>query len=444
MIIKILIQLIFFLLLECCPTFAGPVTLHQSVEQALATHPRLKALGCNTHALELELRRSRGGYLPSVEFMIGQGLEQYSSEYTRRANADISNTDWQSRSDISVRLIQKIYDGGETGSMVSASKARLDSGNYQYEAAAQDVALDAITAYLSVIRQHELVALAEKNLKFHRDIHKSLAERAKAGAGSIADVHKVQARKSIAESILFNRKMELEHAVDSYKRVVGEAPGELEPSGLPEDMPPTLEDALESMEKNNPELLMLDAGIDEAESKLKLARANYKPRIDLEVGKVYNYHMEGDRSWRDANTAMVVMHWNLYKGGQDKANAGAAAAREAMSHSRRKDKLLELKKDTSNAWEEFVSLGMQEKAYENASVYSRKTLEAYWKQFNVSQRDLLDVLSAETDAFLSASQLASVKANRTIAAYRILKLQGNLLQPRQQPVMEDSQPSRIQ
>jgi outer membrane protein TolC len=62
--------------------------------------------------------------------------------------------------------------------------------------------------------------------------------------------------------------------------------------------------------------------------------------------------------------------------------------------------------------------------------YSRKTFDAYLKQFSVSRRSLLDVLIVENDGFQSAVQLSTVGTNETIAAYRILKLMGVLQVPR--------------
>jgi outer membrane protein TolC len=54
--------------------------------------------------------------------------------------------------------------------------------------------------------------------------------------------------------------------------------------------------------------------------------------------------------------------------------------------------------------------------------YSRKTFDAYLKQFSVSRRTLLDVLIVENDGFQSAVQLVTVSTNEIIAAYRILRL----------------------
>ena len=102
---------------------------------------------------------------------------------------------------------------------------------------------------------------------------------------------------------------------------------------------------------------------------------------------------------------MLILRWNLYKGGQDKAGENAALSRKYQSRSNRDDKLLELREEASAAWAIYISLRRQKKAYRDAATYSQKTFDAYLKQFSVSQRSLLDVLSAENDYFQSASQL---------------------------------------
>ena len=73
-----------------------------------------------------------------------------------------------------------------------------------------------------------------------------------------------------------------------------------------------------------------------------------------------------------------------------------------------------------------MALKRQKIAFRDAVDYSRKTFDAYLKQFSVSRRSLLDVLIVENDGFQSAVQLATVGTNEPIAAYRILKLMGAL------------------
>jgi adhesin transport system outer membrane protein len=428
--IHLVIILLLIILLTPTIVVAGATTLYQSVEQALSTNPQLQTLAHNSQALQHDLEQSRGGYLPTVDMSLGYGLEQHSDSATRKSSSNPSDTEWEPRTDADLRLTQLIYDGGETGSQVSVQQALLDSGNYQLQAGTQEIALEAVTAHLNVYLQHELVALAEKNLKVHQDMYQSLAEREQAGAGSISDVTQVQARLARAESTLYLSQAELNRAIANYTRVVGIRPGELSYAGVPEALPQTLEEALQRMEQKNPELLALDAEIVEADSRYTLARSNYQPKIDLELSSRYNDRLEGDSSWKNTNAAMLVLRWNLFKGGQDKAGVNSALSRKYQSRSRRAAKMDELMEETRTVWANYLALKQQKVAYRDAVDYSRKTFDAYLKQFSVSRRTLLDVLIVENDGFQSAVQLATVGTNETIAAYRILKLMGALQVPR--------------
>ncbi len=406
---------------------AGVTTLEQSVEKALDYSPNLQALRHNHGAIEYDLKQSRGRYLPSVDLRLGYGLEQHSDDVTRQPGADPGNTDWDPRSDANLRLTQRVYDGGETSQQVSIQESLLDSADFDIQDATQAIALNAIKAHLEVYRQRELVSLAEKTLKVHQNILQSLSEMEQAGVGNIADVTQTQARMARAQSNVFISKADLTRAMVYYTRVVGSKPGELALAEIPQRMPDSLEEALARTEQKNPEILAFNAKLNEADARVALARSTYKPKINIELNSSYNDQLEGDKSWENTNDAMLTLQWNLFNGGQDKANKNAALKRKKQVRSKRDEKLSDLRQATAGAWATYLSLQKQKKAYQAAVAYSQRTFDAYLKQFSVSQRSLLDVLSAENDNFQSASQLITVSVDETIAAYQILKL-GNEVQ----------------
>ncbi len=409
------------------PSSAGAITLESSVRQALKNSPELKALDHEHDAIGQELTRARGNYRPSLDLVMGYGSEQHSDSTTRQAGADPSDEDWDSRSDVSLRLTQRLYDGGETGQQVAIQKASLDGSRFRRKAATQSVTLEAIIAHLEIYRQHELVAVARRNLKFHEEIYQLLAEREQAGAGNIADVTQTQARVARARSNLYISEADLSKGMANYQRIVGIVPTRPDYVQAPLTLlPKNLEAALRQTEQQNPELLALRAGIDEANARLNLTRANYKPKVNLELSSRYNDQLEGDTSYQHTSDALVVLRWNLYRGGQDRAAAKAALARKYQTRANRNDRLFELQEATKAAWASFTSLQQQKKAYHDATNYSRETLNTYLRQFTISKRSLLDVLSAANDYAQSASQLVAATVNETLAAYRILKLGGVL------------------
>lgn len=430
-------KIVYFLMLALCwmgsvqlSPAAGVTTLEQSIGKALDHSPRLQALRHNHGAIEFDLTQSRARYLPSVDLQLGYGIEQHSDEVTRQTGADPTDTDWEPRGIATLRLTQKVYDGGETGQEVSIRKSLLASSDLTLQDAAQAIALDGIKAHLEVYRHRELVALAEKNVTVHQNIFQSLSEMERAGAGNIADVTQTRARMARARSNLFIRKADLTRAMVYYARMIGAQPGELAPAGVPEEMPASLEEALGWTEQKNPELLAFNERLMEADARVALARSNYKPRINIELSSSYNDKLEGDPSWQNTNEAMLTLRWNLFSGGQDKAKKNAAMSRKKEIRSNRNDKLFELRQATAAAWATYLSLQNQKKAYRAAVIYSQKTFDAYLKQFNVSKRSLLDLLSAEDDYFQSASQLTIVSVDEIIVAYRILKLARAVRLPR--------------
>ena len=123
---------------------------------------------------------------------------------------------------------------------------------------------------------------------------------------------------------------------------------------------------------------------------------------------------------------MLNLRWNLFKGGQDKAGVSSALQHKRQSQSKRATKLAELTAEAESTWAEYASLRRQKAAYLDAVKYSRKTFEAYLKQFSFSQRSLLDVLSAENEYFQSAVRLIRVDINATLSAYHLLALSGDI------------------
>jgi adhesin transport system outer membrane protein len=405
---------------------AQATTLYQTVQQALAFSPELQAVTHNLEAAQYDLKRTRGRYLPSLDLNLGYGLEQYSDQGTRQPSANPSDSDWDPKQEATLILRQNIYDGGETSNLVSMAKERLNSANFLIQDTAQAIALIAINAHLNVYRLRELVALAEKDYEFHHEILRSLSEMEKAGAGDVAAVTQTQARMARTLATLSSSKANLDKNIANYVRVVGMQPGPLTYTEGPVVMPYTLEEALIRAAFNNPELMVLDARISESEARVKFERSANWPKFNVELSSRYFDQLEGDTSWQMTNQAMLVLRWNLYNGGQDKAAEREALSRTAETRATRDGRLLELQEAIATAWSSYFSLQHQKEAYQAAVDYGQRTLEAYLMQFSVSKRSLLDVLDAEKEYFLSASQLVNVLTDKAIAAYQILALVGDL------------------
>ncbi len=402
------------------------ITINSSIQNALKNNPRLKVLQNNRDALLHELRQAKGGYLPSIDVEAGYGTEQHSDVVTRRRDNEPGNEDWESRGEASVLLDQLIFDGGVVSGQVAVQKAKLESANERVFDNAEAITLDAVIAHLDVYRQRKLVALAEDNIKVHNEILRSMEERQRAGAGSIADVTQTQGRLARARASLIRAKAGLGAVTANYERVVGEKPGAVSLAGAPSSTPPSIENAVELARQYNPKVKALTADISEAEAQKKQALATDFPKLNLELSSVYEDQVQGDNSWQNTNAAMVRLRWNLFNGGSDAAGQRAAGYRVKQAVASRDDQVVDIVEETQVSWADYQAARERKVAFSEAVTYNKQTLGSYIKQFNVAQRSLLDVLDAENELFQTSGLWVTAQVNETIGACRLLALAGRL------------------
>ncbi len=159
----------------------GASDLRSEVQQAIGTNPEVQAAWRELQAAGQDRRAAWGHYLPSVDVNAGVGRED--RQHDGRGSFD---TDYAE-----LALSQMLYDGFATASEVS----RLDRAElvryYELLGASEQVALDAVRAYLDVQRYRELVRLAQDNYAKHLEVFNQIEARTLSGAGRGVDLGQI-------------------------------------------------------------------------------------------------------------------------------------------------------------------------------------------------------------------------------------------------------------
>ena len=396
-----------------------------SVMATLDSNPRLAELKRNREAVQQDLEQTKGRYYPRVDLNVGYGTDSHSDQLTRSRNEE---NDFDARTEASLTLVQPLYQGGETRSLVEKQTAKLDSVNYRVYDNAESLALDAIIAHLEVWRQRRLLDLTEQNIKTHEKILDHIDERQRAGAGSSADVVQTKGRLALTRSSRAQIAGALETARVNYHRVAGQYPEKL---NLPENFrllaPAGPEQAIEIAQGCNPKLAAFAADIRAAKEEVGVKKSSFLPKVNLELSSTYEDQVESSTSYSHNNAAMIRARWNLYNGGSDRAAQEAASSRRLQLVSARMDQYQKIEEQIRDTWNQYQISGQQTNTYADAVRYNRQTRDAYQQQFVVGQRSLLDVLDSENELFQSSGQLITAKVNEIIAVYRLLTLSGCLL-----------------
>ncbi len=425
-------------IVECCAFGTKAQTLSESVQNAVSNNPKIAAFRDNRQAVESELRRARGLYYPQVDLRAGAGPE-YSDNIDTRALGGKR----QVLREVSGILQQRLYDGGEAGSEVERQKERTLSAANRVAENSQFTGLDAVEAHLDVIRQREILRLADANITAHRALLDRVQRRAAGGAGRQADISQAQSRLDQANAARSETVAALRDAEARYVRIVGVFPEAPAPAAIPVSaMPPTVDAALQVISASNPTVLISNADIKAAEAEIGSAASKFYPKVNLELSGNRSNNLGGTPGLSQGALAEFVLRWNLYAGGQDKANREAAYGRYNQALDSRLDALREAEQQIRQAWTAREATHDRVALLRSAVAANERVRTAYNDQFNAGQRTLFDLLDIQNEVFVTAARLATIEQQEIFLAYRILALDGRMLSALQVQLPPEADPSK--
>ena len=418
---KIVLFLSVVSLLPAAAWAQTPVTLQDAVRKAIVSNPEVQARWHTFISSRHEQDVARGGYFPRVDLSTGVGRESLTqpnlptTKYTRR--------------DAALTLSQMIYDGFATRDEVARLAYAKLVRYYEVLDASESIALEAAQAYMDVLRYRELSTLAQENFAQHDQVFKQIQERVQAGVGRRVDLEQAGGRLALAQSNMLTEASNLHDVSARYLRIVGELPpGEMIAPGLLEQgIPPSVEEALMLAYQGSPAFNAAIENVRAAQAEARGRQANFQPRIDLRASQGVSYNDNGVAGRRDDKVVELVLNYNLFKGGSDRALANQYAERLAQSKELRDKACRELRQTLSIAFNDIHNLSRQLGFLDQHQLAIEKAREAYRKQFDIGQRTLLDLLDTENEYFQARRAYVNATYEHAIAHARTLAGMGKLL-----------------
>lgn len=402
------------------------MTLTEAIQSTLQYHPEISQSVNSRLTADEELKFARGGYLPSVDLLLGYGRENTDSPSTRSIGDH--NDETMNRGDAEIRLRQMLFDGFGTPNEVKRNEANVNSKAFRILGTSETAALRTVEVYLEVLKRREMVALAKNNLQAHERIGDQIRLRSERGVGSTADNDQAIARLALAQNNLYTEEVNLADAEANFYSATGKMPDQLEaPSTVKAQVPADMLSARQTMISDNPLLKSAQADVNAAESQYEAAKAPFYPRFDLELAKAANNNVDGDEGHYNYWEAQVVMRYNLFNGMRDKAHLNATSHQIDESKDVRNNALRLLNENLSLAWDAMENSRKQTQPAREYADYTRKVREAYQQQFTLGQRTLLDLLDSENELFTANRRYTEVRYTEEYSMYRVLASMGYLL-----------------
>jgi adhesin transport system outer membrane protein len=400
------------------------VSLRDAVAVGVATNPEYGVVAASRRATDEELEQGHALFLPSVDVRADTGYEHTDDPGTR-ARGDDENL-W--RYDAQLTLTQMLFDGWDAKYEVERQEARVQSSANRVRETAELVGLAIVESYLEVLRQRHLLVIARQNVDEHTGIMQQIDQGVSAGRSTQADMEQAKARLAAARATESSTRQALRVAEAQYRQEVGDAPGQLTLPVIPYDaLAADVGLEVDKALSHSPTLDIFESDIEVAYAESLKTRSTFYPQVDFQLNG-REAHNTGGVEGRDTSaSALVVLNWNLYRGGADKARSREFIHRHQQSKESRTEAARAVENDVRQTWASMVSAGERAREFSAQVDANVEVVKAYKDQFNLDRRTLLDVLDAQNELFVSRSNTINAEFLEIFAVYRLLALKGALL-----------------
>lgn len=405
----------------------GKVSIAEAVAFGVMTNPEYTRNANNRRATDEELNQAKGLYLPSLDFRADMGPE-YSDNTATRNDLDGDDEETLFRYQAGLTLTQMLFDGFETRYENRRQQARVLSAAHRVREASELIGLSIVESYLDVLRQRELLRISRQNVADHISIMQQIEDSANVGRTTTADMEQAKARLASARANEASVRESLRIAEAAFIRDVGDQPQDLVMPMVPVDaLSANLEEQVKIALHQSPTLDIFEADIKVANNEFEGAKSTFYPQVDLQLNARHGKDLGGVEGDDTSASGLVVMNWNLYRGGIDTARVREHISREAQAKEERAKAARQVENETRTTWARMVSAGERAREFATQAAANQETVKAYKDQFELNRRTLLDVLDSQNELFVSQTNMVNSEFVEMFAVYRLLALKGELL-----------------
>lgn len=349
--------------------------------------------------------------LPTLNFI---------SNLTRDLEADTTT------STVSLVADWSLFEGGGRLAAIEAAENTVEATRQQLVVLEQQVLLDAVTAYMSVWQDTQVVRVSERNVRVIEEQLRAAQDRFEVGEDTRTDVAEAQAALALAESNLAGVRGALDISRELFAIAVGEYPGNLTGPGPLPTLPASQDEAERLARQVHPSILAIQFEVSAAESLVEEARSAGRPSLSIRLSGTETLDSPFPNGEGFDSSVSLDFTQPIYLGGQIASlERGALAQVSATRFSLNQQVLINLQA-VGNAYANLQIANAQIRANDERANAAQLAFEGVREEAALGARTTLDVLDAEQNVLEAQVERIEAQADLYIAAYSVLLASGLL------------------
>jgi outer membrane protein, adhesin transport system len=362
--------------------------LNDAVREAASRTPQMRQIYAEYLAAEADVDQAKGQRWPQLSITAQTRQKYFGSERDTPPNPGNS---------LGVNLTTTLYDWGQTSKTIASRKELATANSEHYQAQLQDLAYQVTYAALEVTRQRNIVELYQRYVDRMQRLSQMLGEIVQADRGRASELTQAQARLQQAETSRDDAAAKASEAELQLRKLIGDAPLRT-PKGAAWPIASANLDELLASAAQHPAIRQAAAQARAADLNTQATRAASLPKLSWVVAGNTGRDDIGYRQQPWATYLQVS--WPLFSGGSQRAAAAAAQYRAEAQWQNAEQQKLDYEYQLRTADQQARSAFQRADEYAQLSQQTDQIRRGFFEQwYQLGQRSLLDVLSAESDYY---------------------------------------------
>ena len=309
---KIFLQILFFIFLS---SNLNALNIDEAIKSTILNNPKVKiAIEKLTESKEL-MSYAYGSKKPTLTSTISGTYANADKKTSTASTTPETLTD-----KYQLTLSQNLYDAGYNELEIARSKILFNDEVIQFKITLQNLILEAIEGYLTVINYEKSLEANQKNYDSVSKAFEETKTRFDLGSATLYDLQNAEASFAIASSNLFAAEQNVQISNKSFKRIVGLQAINLE-DVLNINNLVNLSNTIETAMDQNLNLLLAINDIENKKILLLKEKKSKKPNLDISGTAEYSDSGRVDSGTKlTQGSVALTLTIPLYQKDQDNSN----------------------------------------------------------------------------------------------------------------------------
>ena len=416
---KIFLQILFFIFLA---SNLNALNIDEAIKSTILNNPKVKiAIEKLTESKEL-MSYAYGSKKPTLTSTISGTYANADKKTSTASTTPETLTD-----KYQLTLSQNLYDAGYNELEIARSKILFNDEVIQFKITLQNLILEAIEGYLTVINYEKSL---ESNQKNYDSVSKAFEEtktRFDIGSATLYDLQNAEASFAIASSNLFAAEQNVQISNKSFKRIVGLQAINLE-DVLNINNLVNLSNTIETAMDQNLNLLLAKSDIENKKILLLKEKKSKKPSLDISGTAEYSDSGRVDSGTKlTQGSVALTLTIPLYQKDQDNSNIRKYYSQILQSEIYLEDFREGIQIQIYNIYKDF-KISESNMSTNQIVIKSIETsLNSLNEEYNIGTKTITDLVNEEEKLLNANVNYLNSKKNFITNYFKLKSLDGSLI-----------------